>query len=1075
MKKTFFKNLLRDIKKSLSRFISIVVIIAVGVAFYAGVRAASPDMKMSGDTYFSKNNFMDYKLISTLGLTENDLTEVRKISGITMAEGAYSIDAVTEIDKHQLVLNINSMPEENGINNIRLVQGKRPQKADEAVVEERFLEKNKLKLNDKLVLTSGNDSNLEDDLKNIEFTIVGTAQSPLYVSAQRQLSSVGNGSVSGFVYILPQVFKSEVYTEIYVRTHSAQSEKSLLDYESYKSAEDRAEKALKDIGISRNEARYTEVMKSATDKLDDAQTKLDSSQKEAQDKFAQGYKELDTAKNKISDGWDELKKNENLYNQKMSEGQKQLDDGKRQLEEGKKQLDDSENMLNSGKKQAADNISNSMSQELGRLKALMEANPGNTEYANQYFFLNQVYEKDIKGKDFDSIYNALKSDNMLENMKTYFDMQALKNTFDKSAADINSGRQQLTDKEKELNSGEAQLQKSKQEGLAKLSSARKELQDGEKEVNDNTEKLKSEEEKANAKIKDGEAEIQKNREKLKDIKKPDWYVLGRSANMGFETYRQDGDRIDSIGKAFPFIFFLVAALVSLTTMTRMVQEKRMEIGTFAALGYSRAAIVAHYLIYALSASIIGSLIGISIGFRLFPPIIMNAYGTLYAIPDTVAPFNSMLALQASLLAILFTSAAAIASTMDGLREVPASLMRPKPPKSGKRILLERANFIWKRLSFTEKVTARNIFRYKQRLFMTVIGIAACTGLMITGFGIKEGITGATETQFSKLYRYDMQGTLTKNVSEADMKDMKEKTKEISNIKGILFTYSKNGTVKMNSASNHDAYIIVPEDKTAFTDYINLTLKNKEFKLDDEGVVLTEKLSKLINKKPGDTIEITLDDQVVKAKVAAVTEHYVQHYVYMSAAYYEKLTGKAINFNSFYALLKDLSEEAQNNTSGSLKNIDGINSIGYKNNVQLDFNKTIDSISSVVLVLIISAGVLAFVVIYNLTNINITERMRELATIKLLGFYDHELAAYIYRENMLLTVLGSLFGMLTGILMNKFVLTAAEIDTLKFLERISPLSFIISVVLTIVFSVVVNLAMYKRFDKIDMIESLKSAE
>jgi putative ABC transport system permease protein len=1117
MKKTFFKNLFRDIKKSLSRFLSIVVIIGIGVAFYAGVRATSPDMKMSGDYYFSKNNLMDFKLISTLGLTKDDLAEVKRQSGVTKAEGSYSIDAVIERDKRQLVLNINSLPEENGINHIRLVRGRRAEKPNEAVVEESFFKESKLKLDDIIVLKSGDESDIEDSLNNTEFKIVGTAQSPLYVSAQRQLSSLGNGSVRGFVYILPEVFKNEVYTEIYVRTDNDLSRDSLLDNISYKDYTGAIEKALKDLGVSRNEIRYAEVLKTGTDKLNEAQDELDSAKKEAAEKFADGYKQLADARDKIAKSKEELRKNESLFNQKMADAQKQIEEGKKQLlageneinlkkkeleggklqlADGKKQLDEGEAKLNAGKQQAADSISSAMSQEVAKAKKLMEDNPLNPVYAYQYNSLKEIYEKDIKGKDFDSMYNALKNDGMLENLKSYFDMEALKNNFDKLAAEINNGRQQLAANERALQEGEVklsygikeleankkkladsevELNKGRKEGLTKLSSGRKELEVGQKEVDENTEKLKSEEEKANQKIKDGEAEIQENRDKLNDIKKPDWYVLGRSANVGYETYRQDSDRIDNIGKAFPLIFFLVASLVSLTTMTRMVQEKRIEIGTFKALGYSSGEIVSHYLIYALSASAIGSLIGVLIGFRLFPPLIMNAYGSLYAIPDTLTPFNTSLALQSSIIAVLFTSVAAVASTLDELREVPASLMRPKPPKAGKKIFLERIGFIWKRLNFTKKVTARNIFRYKQRLFMTVIGIAACTGLMITGFGLKEGIVGATEAQFSKIYRYNMQGILSKNVSEADKSDIKAEAVKDSNVKSILFTYSKNGSVKFDSDKSQDVFVVVPEDKALINSYINLTMKGEELSLKDDGVIITKKLSKIIDKKAGDTIELTVNDKVVEAKISAVTEQYIQHYIYMSPAYYEKITGSNITFNNFYGLLNNTTEEEQNNTSNTIKSISCVNSIGFKNNIQIDYDKSINSINTVVLVLIVSAGVLAFVVIYNLTNINITERRRELATIKLLGFYNNELASYIYRENMILTLIGAITGIFMGMFMNRFIVAAAETNVIAFLQKISLINFIYSVLLTLFFSIVVNLAMYSRFDKIDMIESLKSAE
>lgn len=805
MKKTFFKNLFRDIKKSLSRFLSIVIIISIGVAFYGGVRATSPDMKLSGDYYFKKNNFMDFKIISTLGLTNDDLNEIKNQKGVAQVEGSYSMDAVTEKDKRQLVMSINSLHDENSINNIRIIRGRRVEKQNEAVVEEKFFEENKLKLDDKIMLKSGNGNNIENTLKNTEFIIVGTAKSPLYVSDQRQLSSVGDGTIRGFIYILPQVFKSEVYTEIYVRTDAKWSDSSLLNNESYK-------ESIKDV----------------------------------------------------------------------------------------------------------------------------------------------------------------------ENA-------------------------------------------------------------------------------------------------LKNIKKPQWYILGRSENIGYESYRQDSDRIDNIGKVFPLVFFLVAALVSLTTMTRMVQEKRIEIGTFKALGYSRASIVCHYLIYSLSASAIGSIIGISVGFRLFPPFIMNAYSSIYYIPEMVVPFNVRLALEASLVAVLFTTIAAIVSTLDELREVPASLMRPKPPKDGKKIFLERIDFVWRRLKFTNKVTARNILRYKQRLFMTVIGIAACTGLMITGFGMKEGVIGATEVQFSKIYKYDMQGNFSKNVEELDKKDIKTKVMKDSNVESILLTYLKNGSVKGEKSKSQDVYIIVPEDENPFNSYINLTMKDKELNLSGDGVILTKKLSKLINKKVGDIIEITINEKVVEAKISAITEHYIQHYVYMSPTLYKSLSGNDINFNTFYGVLKDKSQAKQNDTLNNLKGIGSVNSVVFKNNIQNEYNKGVKSLNTVVGLLIVSAGVLAFVVIYNITNINITERRRELATIKLLGFYDNELANYIYRENMILTTLGCLVGIFLGIFLNKYITSTAETNSIMFLQKISPINFIYSILLTLIFSIVVNLSMYKRFDKIDMIESLKSPE
>lgn len=805
MKKTFYKNLFRDIKKTFSRFLSIIIIIAMGVAFYSGVRATSPDMKKSADFYLDQTDFMDFKLISTMGLTNDDLEEIEKEDFVKKVEGTFSIDAIVEKGDDSMVVNVNSIPSETGINQFKLIEGRTSENNNEAVVEELFLKDNDLKIGDEIEIRSGKETGIEEDLKNSKFTIVGSAQSPLYMSAQRQLSSVGNGSVRGFIYILHDVFKSEVYTEMYVKINSETSKDSLFNNE-----------------------------------------------------------------------------------------------------------------------------------------------------------------------DYEEVVNDIE-------------------------------------------------------------------------------------------------------EKLNDIKTPEWYVLGRNTNVGYESYRQDSDRIDNIGKAFPLIFFLVAALVSLTTITRMVQENRIEIGTFKALGYSRSTIVVHYLIYALSASIIGSLIGVSFGFRLFPPLIMNADSTLYAIPVSLTPFNYQLAIVSSLIAIFFTILAAVLATLDEQREEPAYLLRPKQPKSGKIILLEKVTFIWKRLSFTKKVTARNIFRYKQRFFMTVIGIATCTGLMITGFGIKSGIVGATESQFTNIYRYDMKSTLTKELDSSEKNIIRSEMMEDANVESVLFSYTKNGTVDVFKSARIDAYVVVTEDKNEMNKYINLTMKDEELKLEKNGVIITEKLSKLMNKKVGDSFEININGKIMQAKIAAITEHYVQHFIYMSSQYYKKITGEDIIFNGFYGILKDTSDSSQDNTSMLLSGIEEVGSISYRNNTYFDFNKTIKSINSVVSVLIVSAGILAFIVIYNLTNININERKRELSTIKLLGFYNKELAAYIYRENIILTIIGSLSGIGVGILLNNFVITTSETDVMMFLRRIDPIYFLYSVLLTISFSVIVNLAMYREFDKIDMIESLKSAE
>lgn len=1117
MGKTFFKNLFRDIKNTPSRFISIVIIIAVGVAFYSGVRTTSPAMKTSADHYFEEKNFMDFKMISTLGVTDNDLAEIKKQKNIKDAKASYSLDAVIEKDDKQLVINVNSQPEDDGINDIEIIDGRKSETIDEIVVEEHFMKENNLKINDFISLESGNDDNIKDNLKKSKFKIVGMANSPLYLSQQRQISPLGNGDVRGFVYILAQTFKSDVYTEIYARTNISQSKNSLIEHQAYENKIKTIEKDLEDLGEKRNKARYKEVYDDAEEKIIEAEKELEEAKIEAEEEISDGYKKIEDAQREVDNGKKELRENETLLKNEIANGKNELEEGRKeiksgqeeivskreeiknarpQIKEARDELNESEAQLNQGKQQAANQIDLSIAQEVKNSETLMNSDPENEVYIGQYQAIKGLYEGSIKGKGFDQMYNSLKANNQLSIINQFVDMEKMRADFAKGEAEIQAARSELNKQESSINQGESELakaqaqieaskskisqgeselEKEREEGNRKISNARAELQNAQREIDENLAELRIEEKKANKEIEDGQKEIKKNRDKLKDIEDPKWYVLGRSQNLGYETYRQDSDRIDNIGKVFPLIFFLVAALVSLTTMTRMVQENRTEIGTFKALGYSSITITSHYLIYSLLSSIVGSVLGSLIGFKIFPPLIMEAYSSLYAVPRVITPFITNLAVIASLLAILFTTLAAGFAVKEVLREVPATLMRPKPPKAGKKILLERVNFIWDRLKFTSKVTARNIFRYKQRLFMTVIGIAACTGLMLTGFGLKDGIIGATEAQFNDIYKYDMQGTLDRDKTESEKNEIKKETLKDKNIENILFVKSDSGTIKTDGQRSEDAYVIVPENKDELNDYINLYLQDENLKLNDEGVVITEKLSRLVNKEIGDKIEITIDDTVIEAKIANITEQYIQHYIYMSPGYYEKIMSQDVVYSDFYSVLKDASEKTEDDTSKRLKSIDGINSLSFKSNQKVDYDESMKSIDAVVLILIISAGVLAFVVIYNLTNINITERRRELATIKLLGFYNKELAAYIYRENVILTFLGSFLGLFIGTILNRFVLLTAETNMIKFLVKIEAIHYLYAVLLTLLFSAVVNLAMYKRFDKIDMIESLKSSE
>ncbi|PJI07529.1 MULTISPECIES: FtsX-like permease family protein [Clostridium] len=1056
MGKTFFKNLFKSIVKTKSRFLSIVIIIAVGVSFYAGVRASSPDMKMSADKYFGDNNFMDFKLISTLGITDDDVRAVNKLKDVSMVEGVKSMDAVIKNDQNDIVVNVESLPKRNGINKIQLVRGRLPKKNNEIILEERFFKDNKFKLGESLKLDTGSDANIDDSLKASSFKIVGTAKSPIYISSQRQMSSVGNGNVRGFVYIMPDDFKSDVYTSIYVKLNDKYSKTSLIDNEKYKDDVDSIKSKLEALMKVRGNVRYKDILKEAQGKINDAENKLNASKKDAEDSFSSAHSKLNDAQNKLNAGKLQFQSNEAEFNTQIKNAENQIQNQKNELQNNETQVNSklTDAQKNKNSIESAKTEINSAQEKLSAEENIALKNASSAAEANAI----------------ESKYAAAQND-----------LNSKKQTIDSSEKAILDGEaklqaalNQINDGKVKLGEGEKELSAKKNDGINKLNAAKQNIDVAQKEIDDNTQKLNSEENDTNKKFSDAEEKIQQNRDKLKDIKKAEIYVLGRNENIGYANYNQDTDRIDNIGKVFPLVFFLVAALVSLTTMTRMVQENRTEIGTFKALGYSSGAIVAHYLIYSLAASITGSIIGIYLGFKIFPPFIMNAYGSLYALPY-ISVLNFQLSLEASVIAVVFTTLASGVSAFDELKEVPASLMRPKPPKAGKKIFLERITFIWKRFNFTKKVTARNIFRYKQRFFMTVIGIAACTGLMITGFGLKSSIIGAVQKQFNVIYKYDMQTTINKNIDSDEKTSIENTVKTDDNIKSILFYYSKNAEVKKSDNSSEDIYVVVPEKKENLNKYIDLINGNSKLKLSDNGVIISKKVAKLMNKRVGDKFDITLDKKVIHVRISGITDQYVQHYIYMSPQYYKKVTEKSVQFNGFYGLLKNMSDKSQNKTSKIISGIKNIGAVSFKNNTYGDINKSTNSINSAVLILIASAGVLAFVVIYNLTNINISERNRELATIKVLGFYDNELAMYIYRENIVLTIIGSLIGIGFGMLLNVFVLSSAETDMMLFLRTVKPLYILFSVLLTMIFSIVVNIAMYRRFYKIDMIESLKSAE
>lgn len=661
------------------------------------------------------------------------------------------------------------------------------------------------------------------------------------------------------------------------------------------------------------------------------------------------------------------------------------------------------------------------------------------------------------------------------------ELQNSKNQLDYAKQQIDAGYNEIYYNESVLNQKEAEGRQELENALSKLYSGEAdydsgvaEYEDGLVKYQDGVEEYEQSKADAEAELEDGRKEIEKAEKELRDLETPEWYVFDRNDNPGYSTYEEDAEKVDAIAAVFPFFFVLVAALVCSTTMTRMVEEQRTQMGTLKALGYNNGDIVAKYLIYAISASIVGSIIGLCIGFKLFPWVIINAYKIMYSMPDPMMPFRWDYAGWCILVGILCTGLSAYFVCRKELKTVPAQLMRPKAPKIGKKIMLERVSFIWTRLSFLHKVTARNIFRYKARSLMTTIGIAGCCALILTGFGLNYAISSIVDRQFGDIFLYDVTIAISENTE--DLEELQDYINDNQYITSSTTLMVK--TVDAENAGETIASVSmsVLQNPEVVDDYITLRTMDEHtpLTLTDDGVIISQKMSNVLKAKAGDTFSVVNSDgSKTELLVTGVTENYAMNYIYMTPALYENLYGEEPSYNMIYADIPDGVETSD--LSKELLDDSDILGIAYSSDTMSRFVDTIGSLKSIVVVLIVSAGLLAFIVMYNLININVNERKRELATIKVLGFYDREVSAYIYRENNIAVFFGIVFGLILGIFLEKFVVSVAEVDAVMFISDMAWWCYVVSALITAFFALIVTIVVHFSLKKIDMVESLKAIE
>ncbi len=1054
-KKALRKDFYMEIRRSLGRFLSIFFIVAIGVAFFSGIRVSEPDMRYSADAYFDQQNLMDIEVISTMGLTDDDIAAVEAVDGIAAAEGGYSVDALCTEGDNQVVVHVMSLLPT--MNQVQLEKGKMPEAADECVVDVDYLASGSLEIGDTITFSSGTDSEITDTLTTDTFTIVGAVSSPCYIGFERGSSTVGNGSVAGFVCVPEESFSLEVYTEIYAQVEGAKELTAFTD--EYDSRIEEVLDSVEAIKEERQQARYQEVVDEANEALNDARQELADAEQELEDGRTQAEQELADARKQLEDAEKELE-----------DGRTELESSKEQLEASKKEIQSSKQELEARQKELEDGTEQ-LNQGIDELNASIDAL---NEAKDQYNTLAASGQTDdVTLATMNALYEQIQQGEA--------QIEAARAEIEASRAQLESGQEQINQGVSQIEEGEQQIADAEQQ----IEDAEAELADGEQEIADGWEEYYDGEKEAQEEIADGERQIADAKEKLADaeqevadIEQPTWYVYDRDNLSDYSGYGDNADRMRAIGEVFPVIFFLVAALISLTTMTRMVEEQRTLIGTLKALGYEKHSIAGKYLGYACLATVSGSVLGILFGEKVFPYIIITAYGIMYQHMNVVVlPYSLEYGLIASVAALVCTIGATFFSCFRELREQAAELMRPPTPKQGQRVFLERISFIWKRLNFSWKATVRNIVRYKKRFFMTVFGIGGCMALLLVGFGLKDSIMAIAVLQYEEIQLYDGNIILNEDASDEEKQEVLDMISSTDQVADAAENLLKQITIG-NGNEWKDVYLNVPADVESYPDFVLLqdrTTKEQYF-LDDDGVILTEKMAKELEIEAGDTITIRDEDKGdVDVTVEHICENYMGHYLYMTPALYEEMYGEAPNYNSVYYRTVDRTTEEAENVGEDVLQLDGALSVSYTTDLRQQVEDMLEALDLVIVVLILSAGMLAFVVLYNLNNINITERKRELATLKVLGFYNNEVCAYVYRENIILTLIGAVFGMALGRILHQFIIVTVEIDSVMFGRNINAVSYLYGFLITIAFSCIVNGVMYFKLKNINMVESLKSVE
>lgn len=1113
---------LRSIHTTLSRFLAIVAIVALGTGFFAGLMMTGPDMRQAMDTYYDDNHVWDIRLISTLGFSNDDIHQFDDVEGVRACMPNHTVDAIARMNDTQVAVRVSSFDttmaqqfidehayaakdsSSDFLNRFQLVTGRLPQSPDECLVAA-YAPHAQLSEGDIVDITSANED-LDKIFSTRHLRVVGTITSPLYPYTRSFGSTtIGSGSIDQYIFVPTSTFQQDFpYTELYISVEGADSVQS--NSSAYKNIVGATKERLEDQKDRMSVFRQHEVQELAQSKLDEKKTEFEQQKDEAFEKLEAGESELARKHSKLQDSWrkytqgtSKLKASREAFESQKASSQNKLSQAQMRL------AAQEETLLSTLRAQGIDVSSLEQAQTVleSHLQALKEKQ-------NQQNVDNRVVDENSSEQSPEHIRSnsnqqlATLGDNRqsIQHDKTRAIMATAREHVSAPYEEIQRVQQQLAGVQA-LIAAKAKLQDERAVADKKLAHAEQELaqaqakldasytrlQEGQKKYDEGARELAQRKQDLDDKFATVQKQLDDAQETIDTTDIPDIYILDRSQHEGAAIYHADTERMDALARVFPFMFFLVAALVSLTTMTRMVEDERILIGTYKALGYSTIQIATKYLTYALLAAGIGSVLGVGVLCQVLPLIIMKAYSVIYAIPllSPPLPIKADVAVFSAGLGIGITLIATICSVLSSLREQPAPLMLPRAPKAGKRILLERIRPLWRRISFSWKVTLRNLFLYKKRLFMTVIGIAGCTALLLVGFGLHDAIWDIINKQYVDITHYQMTVGLNDHANDLDVqhvKDVLTQHPEIEHIDRVHTAHmAAKGEDDVLSVTHVD--VVVPQSLDIFNQTI--TLKNrisgKQVPFDDSSVVISEKLATLHHLRVGDTLVLFDRDKVGnsvgtghKLTITGICENYVGTTVYIAPTIFAKISSSPVMYETLFIQAPDLKPgEQQQNIASELHSCDDVSLVAFSDETISLYRNMISVVDYVVAVLIISAVLLAFIVLYNLTNINIEERLREIASLKVLGFTKREIYAYIFREVFLLSLLGDVFGLGVGVYLERFVVATAEVDYVMFSRTIHLESFVIAFVLTLVFTGLILLVMTPKLNRIDMVESLKSVD